>query len=154
MPNARGQNDVFDRLSSDTNPYANAELLKQLFRTSLGQQALPFFISAVDLAAGTAQDLVAPFDGTIVDLVATVQVAIGTGGDITVAVNGTDVTDCLVTFADSATKGTRTRATSGDFVPGTDTTNKVKKGDRITVTPDAAFASAGAVNGYVIIEPA
>lgn len=111
--------------------------------------ALPWEIEATELAAGTAENLVCPVDGYIDYGRAICQEAIGTGGDITVEVNTTAVTGLTLTFANSATAGTRV----GD-APTTprSATTVVAKGDRITVTPAAAFATSGAVNGLLEIE--
>lgn len=107
---------------------------------------LPFTINQTDLLAGTGFEIVAPVNGVLTDLLAVVQAAITTGGDITVQVNGVAVTGLSVTFANAATKGTVQKDTSASG-----TTRKVVKGDRITVIPSAAFDTAGAVNGSLVL---
>lgn len=112
---------------------------------------LGFLINATDLAAGTAQSLVAPCDGYIEVLRSEVIEAVTTGGAITVEVEGVAVTGLSITVADAAPVGkvqedTPTTAQSA--------TTKVRRGQTITVTPAAAFATAGAVKGYVRMTPA
>lgn len=156
MPNQYGQKDIFDTLMTSPNPYANAASLQALFRDYVGVARIPFQINQTDLVAHTVQDFVAPFNGSITDLVTTVETAIGTdaGGTIKVQVGTTDVTNCVVAISTAATKGTRARARTQvtPFVPGADTSNLVSKGDRVTLTP-ATFGTAGAVNGYIEITP-
>lgn len=109
--------------------------------------AAQFFINQTDLLAPTAQDIVAPVDGYIRAIQGVAQAAITTGGQITVNINGVAVTGLSVTFANADTKGT---IKSGSIVKGV-ATAKVKKGDRISIVPAAAFDTAGAVNGFVEI---
>lgn len=109
---------------------------------------VPFFISATDLSAGTSQELVAPSAGFITAGDAIAAVAIVTGGAITVSIGTTAVAGLSMTFADGATKGSKSTnvgATRGS------TTRVVAAGDRIQVTPAAAFNGGGAVNGYIEI---
>lgn len=106
-----------------------------------------FEINETDTLAGTAFEAVAPVSGYIHELNVTVQKAVTTGGAVTVEVNTVAVTGLSVTVADAATKGTRysDNPTSGS------STQAVTKGDRITITPAAAFATAGALNGFLTI---
>lgn len=112
--------------------------------------ALPFIIGATELAAGTSTEIVSPVSGFIEELQVIVQAAVTTGGAVTVQKGTTDVTGLSVTVADAATKGT---IYSDTATAGT-TTRAVSKGDRIQVTPAAAFATAGAISGNVIIRSA
>lgn len=108
---------------------------------------LGFAINQTDLLAPTSQELIAPVDGYIVGLYTTVQLAPTTGGPITVLVGTTTVTGLSVAIADGAAKGT----VQSDTIAYGTATAKVKKGDRIQIAPDAAFATAGAVSGFVEI---
>lgn len=109
---------------------------------------IPFFINATDLAAGTAANLVAPCAGYITGIKTIVQAAIGTGGAITVELNTSTVTGLSVTLGDSDAAGTVDEDSIGKIAAGL-----AAAGDDITVTPAAAFASSGAVNGFLIFEP-
>lgn len=111
---------------------------------------LPFSINQTDLLAPTAAELIAPCAGYISMLKTTVQVAVTTGGAITVEVATVAVTGLSITVADAATKGT---VQSDTPTTPRSATTLVAAGDRITITPAAAFATAGAVNGYLEIEP-
>lgn len=115
-----------------------------------GQAFLPFRLAATELAAPTAFEIVAPCDGYLDNIRAIVQVAIVTGGGITVEINTVAVTGLAITVADSATKGTRY---SDDATAGT-STRRVLKGDRITVTPSAAFNGGGALDGFLTLNEA
>jgi hypothetical protein len=104
---------------------------------------LPFVIPQTELLAGTAIELVAPCDGFFEELQVIVQTAVTTGGPITVNVGTTAVAGLTVTVADAATKGTVYQ----DKPTEPSATRQFKKGDRISVVADAAFATAGAVAG-------
>lgn len=126
------------------NAYADAAAVEMLLKAYL-QVSVP----ATELAAGTAIEFVAPFDGYITRLRTVVQTAIVTGGDLTVEINGgSAITALTTTIADSATKGTRSVKSAVNA-----STNLVKAGDRITVTPAAAFNGGGAVSGILEITP-
>ena len=108
---------------------------------------LPFFINQTDLLAGTPAELVSPVSGFISRMSTVVQTAVTTGGPITAAVGVTAVNGLSCVIADGAAKGS--------LVSGTPTAGHastlVAAGARIQVVPDAAFATAGAVNGFVEI---
>lgn len=108
---------------------------------------LQFDINETDTLAGTAYEAIAPVDGFIHGLDVIVQKAVTTGGAVTVEVNTVAVAGLSVTVADAATKGTR----YSDAPTSGSSTQAVSKGDRITITPASAFATAGAINGYVTI---
>lgn len=108
---------------------------------------LPFFIDQTDLLAGTAAELVSPVAGAIVGMSVIVQVAVTTGGPITALVGTTAVDGLSCVIADAATKGT----VVSDTPTAGHASTAVTAGARIQVAPDAAFATAGAVNGYVEI---
>lgn len=108
---------------------------------------LPFFISATDLSAGTAIDLVSPVSGSIQRLTTIVTTAIVTGGDVTAAVGATAVAGLACTIADAAAKG----SVVTDTPTAGDASLTVAAGDRIQIVPAAAFNGGGAVNGYLEI---
>ena len=108
---------------------------------------LPFAINETDTLAGTSAELISPVKGEIQSMSVIVAKAVTTGGDVT-ALNGVTAVDGLAcTIADAATKGTvvTDRPTAGHA------STLVNPGDRIQVAPAAAFAAAGAVNGFVAI---
>lgn len=86
-------------------------------------------------------NIIVPFQINQTDLLA------GTSCEITVKVGTTDVDGLTVTVANSATKGT----TLVDTPTSRHDSRKVAKGWRIQVVPAAAFDTAGAVNGYLVI---
>ena len=108
---------------------------------------VPFFINQVDLLAGTSAELLSPVAGEIVGVTTIVQVAVTTGGPITAAVGVTAVDGLSVVIPDAAAKGSIVRDTPTLGHAST----VVTAGSRIQVTPDAAFATAGAVSGFVEI---
>lgn len=110
-----------------------------------------FKIIAADLIANNGEELIAPADGFIMELGVTVQAAPTTGGTVTVKTGsalGTTVAGILVTVPNAATKGTRYSSVSTPK----DATRAVLKGDRIGIAT-ASFATAGAINGYVMFSP-
>lgn len=119
-----------------------------LARFSNGKILIPFDFNQTDLLAPTAQNLVSPVAGYITGLRVVVQAAVTTGGAITVEANTVAVVGLSVTVADAAAAGT----VYSDSVLKI-ATGLVAAGDDITVTPAAAFATAGAVKGFIEIEP-
>lgn len=113
-----------------------------------GKVLIPFYFNQTDLLAPTAMQLVAPSAGYITGIRATVTAAVTTGGAITVEANTVAVVGLSVTVADGATAGT---VHSDDVAKIA--TGLCAAGDDITVTPAAAFATAGRVDGYLIFEP-
>lgn len=111
-----------------------------------------WFAEQVSVLAGTsaALELISPITGNISKLGVAVRVAVGTGGNVTVKVGTTDVTGLTVAIANSATKGTT--ATDTPTTPG-DASTVVNKGDRIQIVFDDAFATTGALDGYLEITP-
>jgi hypothetical protein len=121
---------------------------------------IPFSINQTDLLAPTAKSLVCPVDGYISGLGLIVTTAVTTGGTIkvgstnaaassqyvTTAGTLVDVAGLSQTIANSAVKGARYLKRPTDD----SSTQQVKKGDRIEITP-ASFATAGAVEGWVEI---
>lgn len=107
-------------------------------------------IDATMLSAGTAVEVIAPCAGYISKLQTVVQTAIVTGGAVTVEVATVAVTGLSITVADSATKGTVQSDTP--TTPRSSTT-VVAAGDRITITPAAAFNGGGALAFTLEIDP-
>lgn len=108
---------------------------------------LPFVIPQTELLAGTPIEVVSPVDGAIVGMTAIVQTAVTTGGPITAAVGVTAVDGLSCVIADAATKGT----VVSDTPTAGHASTAVTAGGRIQIVPDASFAAAGAVNGFVEI---
>jgi hypothetical protein len=109
---------------------------------------IPWVLDQTDLLAPTAVNLVAPTAGYITGIRVIVQAAVTTGGAITVEANTVAVVGLSATVGDAATAGT---VISDDVLKIA--TGLVAAGDDITVTPAAAFATAGRVAGYLIFEP-
>lgn len=108
---------------------------------------VPFFINETDTLAPTNAELISPVRGEIIAASAIVQKAVTTGGDITFLVGATAVDGLTITIADGATKGTvaTDRPTAGHA------STLVNQGDRLQVAPGAAFNTAGAVSGHLLI---
>lgn len=109
----------------------------------------PLFWSAseTDVLAPTTQDFPAPFDGSVEQLDVAVQKAVTTGGDVTVTINGTTVVGLTCTVADAAAKGARYT----DTPTNPSSTKFFVKGDKISVVFGSAFATAGALNGCLLL---
>lgn len=110
---------------------------------------LPWEIEATELAAPTAENIVSPVAGYIHRLRGITQEVIGTGGAITVEINTVAVTGLSITAANSDAAGTRYSDTPTTL---RSSTTVLAAGDRITLTPAAAFATTGAINGVLEIE--
>lgn len=108
---------------------------------------LPFAIDQTDLLAPVNAELISPVKGEIVSMSVIVQAAVTTGGDVTALVGVTAVDGLACAVADAAAKGAivTDRPTAGHA------STLVNPLDRIQVAPAAAFATAGAVNGFVVI---
>lgn len=121
-------------------------------REESSRRVLKGYINATDLAAGTAKSFVAQCDGYI-ELLRTVVVdaAVGTGGAVTVEIDGVAVTGLTVTVGNSAAIGSVLEDTP---TTAQSSTTKVKRGQTITVTPAAAFATSGALLVEVELQPA
>jgi hypothetical protein len=104
-----------------------------------------------DTLAGTAASFVAPCDGYIESLRTEVNKAVTTGGNVTVEVAGVAVTGLSIAIADAAAIGT---IQSDTPTTPQDASTKVRRGQVVTVTPAASFATAGAYKGRVGIQPA
>jgi hypothetical protein len=116
------------------------------------RKLLRAFIDATALAAGTAESFVAPCDGYI-ELLRTqvADAAIGTGGAVTVEVDGVAVTGLSITVANSAAVGITQEDTP---TTAQSSTTQVRRGQTITVTPAAAFATTGALMVELEVQPA
>lgn len=118
-----------------------------------GKIRLDWNAEQVSVLAGTtaAIELIAPCAGYISKLAVVVRAAVTTGGDVTVKIGTTDVTGLAVTVANSATKGTTGTDTPTTFHGAT---TVVAKGDRIQIVFADTFDTAGALDGYLEIDPA
>jgi len=114
------------------------------------KSVIPFSIGQTDLLAGTSFFIAAPFDGWIEELGVVVQSAVTTGGAVTVEVATVAVAGLSVTVADAAAAGT----IYTDTPTAKSGTREVSKGDLIEIVPAAAFATAGAINGYLTLNSA
>lgn len=130
--------------------YIQAELLNgvALPRVS-GKIFIPWEIEETQLLAGTAESLQSPVAGWISKVRGQVQKAVTTGGPVTVEVNTVAVVGLTFTVANGDAVGVDYSDT-----PTTrhSATTVVAAGDDITITPDAAFATAGELNGVLEIE--
>lgn len=118
--------------------------------TDTGDIYLPFFINQTDLLAGTSQWIPAPEAGQIVKAATVAQLAVTTGGNITVELGGTAVVGLTVVVADAAAAGDVDSDTPTDLAGAT---GAVTKEQAVEVVVDAAFDTAGALNGYVTLRP-
>jgi hypothetical protein len=118
----------------------------------MGQDVIvPFSIPQTQLLAGTPIDVVAPVDGYLKEAYTIVDTAVTTGGQITFKVGTTTVAGMSLTVADAAAKGD----VDGPAVPTSgSSTRAVSKGDRLQIIPAAAFDTAGALNGHLVINTA
>lgn len=108
---------------------------------------IPFAINQTDLLAPTNAELVSPVVGAITMMDTIVQISPTTGGDVTALVGVTAVAGLACTVADAAAKG----SVVSDTPTMGDASTIVAEGSRIQVAPAAAFATAGAVSGFVEI---
>jgi hypothetical protein len=115
-----------------------------------GDIYVPFFANQTDLLAGTSQWIPSPEAGQIVKAACVTQVAVTTGGNITVELATVAVVGLTVVVADAAAVGDVDSDVPTDLAGAT---GAVAKEQVIEVVLDAAFATAGAVNGYVTVRP-
>jgi hypothetical protein len=108
---------------------------------------VPFSISQTDVLAGTAFEIVSPVVGAISSMSTIVQAAVTTGGPVTANVGVTPVAGLSCVVADAAAKGSIVT----DTPTMGDATTVVAVGSRLSIVPDAAFATAGALNGLLEI---
>jgi hypothetical protein len=108
---------------------------------------IPFQANETDVLAGTLQDLVSPVAGAISYLEVVVQKDVTTGGNVTANVGGVAVVGLAAVVANAAVKGT----IANDTPTMGDATTVVAEGSRISIVPDAAFATAGDFNGFLEI---
>lgn len=109
-----------------------------------------FTANQTDVLAPTDHYTAAPFRGQVTRAAEAVQIAIGTGGDMTVAQSSTAVLGITVTVANSALVGSvvSDNATAGDV------TGEIVADAPIKILFAAAFATTGALNGFVEVTPA
>lgn len=108
---------------------------------------IPFAINQTDTLAPTNAELVSPVVGAITMMDTIVQISPTTGGDVTALVGVTAVDGLACTVADAAAKG----SVVTDAPTMGHASTVVAEGSRIQVAPAAAFATAGAVSGFVEI---
>lgn len=128
------------------------EIESGLVRGALsGKIRLDWNAEQVSVLAGTtaAIELVAPCAGVITGMTVVTRVAVGTGGAVTAAIGTTAIDGLSVTVADSSTKGT----TTSDTPTAGHATTVVAKGDRIQIIFADAFATTGALDGFIEIQP-
>lgn len=102
-----------------------------------------------DVLAATSHYVASPIAGNVTRGVTATQVAVGTGGAVTVEVETVAVLGLSITVANSAAAGDidRDNATAGDI------TGEVAELGDIEIVFDAAFATTGALNGFVEVTP-
>lgn len=115
-----------------------------------GDVFIPFWANSTDLLAGTSQWIASPVAGQIVEIGVIVQTAVTTGGTVTAKLATVAVTGLSVTVADAAAVGTVYTDAPTSLTGATGT---VAKDTVIEVVLDAAFATAGAINGYIRVRP-
>lgn len=115
-----------------------------------GDIYVPFFANQTDLLAGTSQWVPSPEAGQIIKAACVTQVAVTTGGNVTVELATVAVVGLTVVVADAAAVGD---VDSDVPTSLTGATGAVAKEQVIEVVLDAAFATAGAINGYVTVRP-
>lgn len=135
-----------EAIKRGVDPYADADYVKRKMENAAVDR-IQFTVPETELLAGTAIHAVASADGYVSGAYTVVSDAVTTGGSLTVEVNTVAVDGLTVTVADAAA--------AGDVDSGTATadhsTARVRAGDAITITPSAAFAGAGALNGVLLI---
>lgn len=137
---------IFDNIRRGKDPYADADaVIAHLEATN--KVFLPFNIPATELGAPTSIELVAPVNGAVTGIRATVQTTTGTGGVITVEINTVAIDGLSLTIPDTSTKGTR----FSDTVSADEETAAVSVGDRIEIQPAAEFAATGVIAGVLEI---
>lgn len=111
-----------------------------------GDYLLPFSFSQVDtLAGGVFVRFRSPIEGFIEELDVVVDVAVTTGGVVKLQLGGVDVAGAAVTVANGAAQGVGYNAVTALAAA----TAKVAKNQAIQINVDVAFATAGAISGYV-----
>lgn len=119
-----------------------------LGRIDPGKVQVPFSINETDLLAATSHFVVAPATGNITKVTTVVQKAVGTGGTITIEVATVAVDGLSVVVADSAAAGD---IDSDEPSAPDHATTAIVKDAAIEIVPAAAFATTGALNGFIEI---
>jgi len=118
----------------------------------LGRQAetvkVPFQIDETDLLAATPISFLSPVAGTIRKVATVAWKAVTTGGAVTMKVNNTAVDGLSVTVGDGGGAGD----VDSDTPTAGHASTVVAVDDELEILPASAFATAGALNGYVEIE--
>jgi len=114
-----------------------------------GRVRVPFQIDQTDLLAGTPISVPSPCAGTIKKVVTQAWEAVTTGGAVTMKVNNTSVDGLSVTVADGGGAGD----TDSDTPTAGHASTIVVENDELEIIPAAEFATAGALTGYIEIEP-
>lgn len=136
-------------LKRGADPYADAEALAEMLEQGMHVVRIPFFINQTDLLAATPHFVISPIKGRVRKLAVVVQVDVTTGGAVTVEIGGTAVAGLTVTVEDAPGVGT---VYTDDGVTADDTENVAKDG-AIEIVTAAAFDTAGAIHGFIEVEP-
>lgn len=110
-----------------------------------GIQRVPFQIDQTDLLAGTNISVLSPVAGAISRLAVMAWKAVTTGGDLTMNINNVAVNGLTVTVADAAAVGD----VDSDTPTAGHASTIVAVDDEMEILVDAAFATAGALTGFI-----
>ena len=117
--------------------------------TAGGKIRVPFQIDQTDCLAGTPISVPCPVAGTITKLTTIAWKAVTTGGAVTMKVNNTAVDGLSVTVADGGGAGDL----DSDTPTAGHASTTVAVDDELEVICASEFATAGALTGYIEIEP-
>lgn len=120
-----------------------------LDRIGGGTVRVPFQIDETDLLAATPISLLCPVAGTIKQVKTMVWKAVGTGGTLTMKVKNTLVDGLSVVVANAAAAGD----VDSDTPTAGHASTVVAVGDELELLPESAFATSGALTGYIEIIP-
>jgi len=111
---------------------------------------IDFNIEATELAAGTSEYVASPVYGFVSKATTVVQTGVGTGGAITVEIATAAVAGLSVVVASSASVGDiDTDTPTAEFGP----TGEIAKDGAIEIVVASAFATSGALNGFLEVTP-
>lgn len=110
---------------------------------------VPFQIDQTDLLAGTPISVLCPVAGVITKVTTIVWKAVTTGDSVTMKVNNTSVDGLAVVVADASAAGD----VDTDAPTAGHASTAVAVDDELELIPGASFATAGALTGYIEIEP-
>jgi len=134
---AKEENILWELINGALKP-SNPALIRLYFQTD-----------ETDTLAGTSIYLSSPCAGTIKRMETTVWKAVTTGGTLTLTNDTVAVAGLAVVVGDTSAVG----VTDSDTPTLGDASTAVVAGGVIKVVGDAAFATAGALTGFVEIEP-